>query len=107
MVYKVVVNCCYGGFNLSDDAVKLFEELTAGVPRDQYWCCVTDVRRDDPCLLEVIDRIGLAATSGRFAKLGIAEVPDHIPRDGWIILDYDGKEWVAEKHQTWHANKRV
>ena len=34
-------------------------------------------------------------------KLKIVEIPDDVPEDGWTIQDYDGKEWVAEKHRTW------
>ena len=33
------------------------------------------------------------------ANLKMVEIPDDVE---WEIADYDGKEWVAEKHRTWH-----
>jgi hypothetical protein len=34
----------------------------------------------------------------RFAKLKIVEVPYGVE---WTIEEYDGVEWVAEKHRKW------
>lgn len=31
-------------------------------------------------------------------ELKIVDVPDDVE---WIMMDYDGAEWVAEKHRTW------
>jgi len=61
-----------------------------------------DVRRDDPILIQIIEELGLrAAARGGYSKLGIIEIPDDVPADGWTIMEYDGMEWVAEKHRTW------
>jgi hypothetical protein len=32
------------------------------------------------------------------AKLKIVEIPASVE---WQIEEYDGKEWVAERHRTW------
>ena len=32
------------------------------------------------------------------STLKIIEIPDDVD---WIIEEYDGNEWVAEKHRTW------
>ena len=105
MPRRIVVNTKYGGFSLSQQAQDLFKELTKDVERPSYWFIDQDVRRDDPVLLHVVDTLGLQACSGTFSALGIAEIPDDIPDDGWMIRDYDGIEWVAENHRTWHALK--
>jgi hypothetical protein len=53
--------------------------------------------RDDPLLVQVVEELGSDA-SGRFSVLKIIEIPDGIE---WKIEEYDGAEWVSEKHHTW------
>ena len=55
-------------------------------------------KRDDPLLVQVVKELGRAA-SGECAKLVIVEIPDDAE---WEIEEYNGVEWVAEKHRTWH-----
>jgi hypothetical protein len=38
------------------------------------------------------------AANGWAAELKVVEVPDDAE---WFVDDYDGREWVAEKHRTW------
>jgi hypothetical protein len=56
-----------------------------------------DLARDDPCLVQVVEQLG-AVASGRHAELKIVDVPDDV---NWYIEEYDGAEWVAERHRTW------
>ena len=115
-VQRIVINRCYGGFGLSREAILLYLELT-GTPytlkpqqdRDTqtrlgdqifvndmvFW--VPTIPRDDPALVATVRRLGSKA-NGVHAKLKIVEVPPGIE---WDIEDYDGNEWVAEKHRTW------
>lgn len=53
--------------------------------------------RTDPDLIEVIEELGKEA-NGLFADLKIIKVPSDVK---WEINEYDGQEWVAEKHRTW------
>jgi hypothetical protein len=53
--------------------------------------------RADPLLIETIEALKDEA-SGSSCELKIVEVPDDVD---WIIQEYDGWEWVAEKHRTW------
>lgn len=53
--------------------------------------------RDDPHLIQVVEELGDKA-NGRCADLKIVEIPDNVE---WEIEEYDGNEWIAEKHQTW------
>jgi hypothetical protein len=101
MPREIVLNEKYGGFSLSDQVQTLYKEATKDVVRPKYWYIEQDVRRDDQILLKIIREVGLDKSAGNFAKLKIIEIPDDVPEDGWVIQDYDGIEWVAEKHRTW------
>lgn len=79
----------------------MYKQATAHVQRPQHWFLPTDVSRDDPVLVQIVESLGVQAASGGFSRLAIVEIPDDVAADGWIIQDYDGVEWVAEKHRTW------
>jgi hypothetical protein len=55
------------------------------------------IARDDPTLIQIVEELGPRA-AGRYAQLRIVEIPDGVD---WQIEEYDGAEWVAEKHRTW------
>jgi hypothetical protein len=101
MPRKIVINKCYGGFSLSQDVKALYQKITSKVARDGSWDEDADVNRDDPVLIQVIESVGVENAGGTYASLCIVEIPDDVPEDGWIIQEYDGVEWVAEKHRTW------
>jgi len=54
------------------------------------------IKRDDSRLISVIEELGPKA-NGLFGELRIIEIPDDVD---WRICEYDGREWVAEKHRT-------
>lgn len=58
----------------------------------------TDLKRDDPDLVAIIEEFGSEAISGAHATLKIVEIPDDV---AWHIEEYDGNEHVAEDHETW------
>jgi hypothetical protein len=109
---KIVVNRCYGGFSLSRKAVLLARKIT-GNPKwggailkgDIYnsgKICDGDygfveVERSDKILVEVVEKLGEKA-NGRCADLEIVEIPDGV---NFEIEQYDGKEWVSERHRRW------
>jgi len=109
---KVVVNRCYGGFSLSRKAVLLARKIT-GNPKwggaqikgdiyDNGEICNDDygyveVERNDKILIEVVEKLGKKA-DGRCAELEIVEIPDGTDYE---IEEYDGKEWVSERHRKW------
>jgi hypothetical protein len=95
---EIVLNTRYGGFDLSSQVISLFMEATKDVERSKYFYIDQDVERDDPILIRIMKDVGLAKSGGQFGKLAIIEIPDDV---AWIIQDYDGMEWVAEKHRTW------
>lgn len=56
-----------------------------------------DIDRTDKLLIQVVEELGEDA-DGSCAKLKIVEIPDGTD---YCIEEYDGNEWIAEKHQTW------
>lgn len=85
---KIVINKCYGGFNLSPKVVELLKSrgITEGI-----WC----IKRNDP--VECVELLGEEA-DGDFAKLKVVEIPDDV---AWNIRDYDGLETIEETHRSW------
>lgn len=63
---------------------------------DSYWSD-RDLPRDDPVLVQVVEELGKEA-NGTCAALKIVEIPDDVE---WEIEEYDGNEWVSERHRTW------
>jgi hypothetical protein len=56
-----------------------------------------DMPRNDPILVQVVEELGEKANN-RYSELKVVEIPDDVE---WQIDEYDGVEWVAEKHRTW------
>lgn len=91
---KVVINRCYGGFGLSDDAMTEFKNRK-GITDPDFW--EYNIARDDPVLVDIVETFGKDA-NGAYSKLKVVEIPDDVE---WTVMEYDGLEWIAEKHRTW------
>lgn len=135
---EIVVNRCFGGFGLSNAALKKLvmvdsksverysiqkyyglredperefkqdfsEDLGDGFYGHKYnYGTVAKDRtiysfagpRDDKDLVAVVKSLG-AAANGYCAELKAVTIPDDVE---WQIEEYDGREWVSEKHRTW------
>ena len=113
---KIVINADYGGFSLSRKAFLRLRELGqkdaleepdygekwsdgSGPRKDDglggFFC--RDIDRSDPLLVKVVEELGEEA-NGSCASLKIIEIPNGVE---WEIEEYDGNEWVSEKHRTW------
>ena len=90
---KIVINACYGGFGLSKEALALFNERSGTTITYEH-----DIERNDPILVEIVEELGESANT-RFSELKVVEIPDDVE---WEIEEYDGNEWIAEKHRTWN-----
>ena len=118
---KIEINKCYGGFSLSPagcyayarrKGITLYEDKQYSYmtiyytqPKDEdvkftsySYFSDRDIERNDPALIETIEELGSEA-SGNLASLKVVEIPDDVD---WEIDEYDGIEWVDEKHRTWN-----
>lgn len=111
---EIVINKCYGGFGVSDEAVRWLRERGHELALEEA-CFVgevysdgsvvshnwnghlRDIPRDDPMLIDCIEALGDKA-NGAYAELAVVEIPDDVD---WEIEEYDGREWIAEVHRTW------
>ena len=93
---KVVINACYGGFGLSQAEIKRYHEIKGTTLTEDFWD--RDIPRDDPALVQVVEEMPREGGYS-FAFLKVVEIPDDVE---WEIQEYDGNEWVAEKHRTWY-----
>lgn len=93
---KVVINVCYGGFGLSEEARNRYSELT-GKDIDTF-----EVERDDPILVQVVEELG--SNSFDFgAKLKVVEVP---AGQLYRIDEYDGFESIETRDSIdWKVSK--
>lgn len=115
---KVVINTCYGGFGLSQEAYYKLNEW--GIPiieyptetegeviycgglmpdrPDELWdSWIRDIR-EHPLLVKVVEELGDAANS-QYSKLKVVEIPDGV---NYTIDEYDGIESIHEAHRQWY-----
>lgn len=78
---KFVLNKCFGGYSVSEFAQKEIGSEYSDPDRDE---AVTTK------LIELIEKYGSEAISGRNAKLTIVEIPDTVT--DYDYYDYDGYE---------------
>jgi len=113
---KIVINQDFGGFSLSDKAIRRYCEIAwidyetvttkhgmtifyeAGHLEDEnYVIDEYDFQRDDKILVQVVETLKEEA-NGKFASLKIVEIPDNVE---WFIDEYDGRECIRETHRVW------
>jgi hypothetical protein len=118
---KVVLNKCFGGFSLSEEAVLWLREhgdpealkghfkgeiyVEDGVTHTVNWDSAFGYyvhseysERNNPLLVECVEILGSKVASGKFAALVVVDIPDDI---NWDIDDYDGVETLHESHMSW------
>jgi len=123
---KVVINLCFGGFGLSEEAclwlydhghrwdtydnkdqkVPFTKELLTTTDKHARWYLLagaTDsLGRTDPLLVQCVEALGTKRASGDYAKLGNAEIPDGIEFE---ITECDSIETVEEIHRAWSGEE--
>ena len=113
----IVINRCHGGFGLSwdaqiayldragityklidrssrDDTEKFGQEIK--LANGDAWYD-KDIARDDPILVALVNEMG-EAVNGNFSNLRVVKIPGDVD---WEVDEYDGLEWVAERHRQW------
>lgn len=96
--FKIVINTCFGGFGLSDEAEAMWRAVKQVADPDGVY--YYDIMRDDPDLVHIVETLGEKANS-TYAQLKVVEVPTWLKEKGWDIHEYDGVEHIAERHYTW------
>jgi len=124
---EIVINACHGGFGLSNEAFREFckrkeipikehtESYGGGHSLTNLWGVLGpnddptttskggdllsdhDIERDDPVLIKLVREMK-KKVNGMFANLKVVKIPNDVE---WEIKEYDGAEWVAEKHRVW------
>lgn len=105
---KIVINDSYGGFAISEDALKYmgvpYRNDWGGyiVPIAYQWLGSLECRTNEK-LIEFIEKFGSESASGRFSHLVIKEVSKGTL---FRIREYDGSEWIetADEIDWWKAN---
>jgi len=95
---KIVINKCFGGFSLSDEAEKILFNKARNPYGKKFFSIQRHVNRSDPLLVELVEELG-SKCWGDHAELKIVEIPEDVE---WEIIDYDGIEYIAEQHRKWY-----
>uniref|UniRef100_A0A6M3JSS5 Uncharacterized protein n=1 Tax=viral metagenome TaxID=1070528 RepID=A0A6M3JSS5_9ZZZZ len=66
-----------------------------------FFFSVNNIERDDPYLIQTVEELGDRA-NGKCASLRIVKIPNDIK---WVIEEYNGSEYIAEKHRTWYVDE--
>jgi hypothetical protein len=84
---KIVINCCYGGFGLSEEGLKMYKKLK-GLPENSN-LYDDEIPRYDKDLVKVVEILGEKADSN-YAKLEIVTIKGI----KYNINEYDGFESI-------------
>lgn len=86
MEIKIVINRCFGGFGLSEEARRWLADNAPELEDEAYW----DIPRDHPALVRCVEELGSERASGMCAKLKVVTF-----NVCWDIKNFDGKERVV------------
>lgn len=104
---KVAVNTYSdegGAFRLSTKALAVYEEVCKKSKKplpDMTLLRNGEIRRDNPLLIAVIEKLGSAA-SGFRSNIQLVEIPGNVK---WELKCDDGIEWIAEEHREWWPDR--
>jgi len=118
---EVVINDCYGGFGLSDEAIEKCIELGMTVgDKDDHSSDFTKLKRSknsifqkkyytrqaygkefrsNPIVIKVVEELGKDSWS-EYAELKVVVIPFDTT-EGWEIREYDGIESIHQTHAVW------
>ena len=100
---EILVNKCFGGFNVSK---AVFDELGIEWTGYGYLCNKdfkivsnnNDAYRADQSFVAAVKKVGLKSSSTFLSEVRITKIPDNIE---WEIDNYDGIETIHEVHRRW------
>ena len=99
---EVLLNDCYGGWQISNKAKKLYE-LRRTKDSNYYLR-----RRSDPILVQIYKELG-DEFDGKYSKTGIEKIPKKYEKY-YIISEYDGLESIEidyTKYELDHLKQKI
>lgn len=93
---KCILNKCYGGFSLSEEASNLYNKRKGKDIINPKYGFLNDYGiepRCDPILVQIVEELGDRA-NGRFSNLGIIDIPSDT--SDLYMDEYDGIETIRE-----------
>ena len=93
-VTHILINRCYGGFDISDEALELYKQyLVQNDPlakTDPEFFCIYDCLRHDPILVKVYDELG-ENFNPKYTRVRKITIPKRY-ENYYVITEYDGDE---------------
>ena len=94
---KILVNCCFGGFDLNEKAELILEDKNTyydinkvHVPSVNFYDYYDYDERTHPKLIKMVENG--ESINGKYGSIRVAEIPDE--STDFTIIDYDGVESV-------------
>jgi len=100
---EVLLNDCYGGWQISNKAKKLYELIRT---KDSNYYLR---RRSDPILVQIYKELGDEFDGGKHSKTGIEKLPKKYEKY-YIISEYDGLESIEidyTKYELDHLKQTI
>jgi len=98
---KILVNGCYGGFSISDEARDEYKRRTGDSPTYDH-----DTNRYDPVLIQIYEEFGSERFSGFLADICVKTI-DEIYKDYHTIDEYDGIESINIDYAGYEKNTLI
>lgn len=90
-------NKCFHPIALTEDIGKVVQEDEMYKQYSDLMFSDSDIERHDSDLVALVEAHG-KKMNDNYSSLKIVEIPDDVEYE---IQEYDGNEWIAEKHRTW------
>ena len=101
---EVLLNDCYGGWQISNKANKLYELRKTTNDSNNYIR-----KRSDPILVQIYKELGDEFDGGKHSKTNIEKIPKKYEKY-YIISEYDGLESVEidyTKYELDHLKQKI
>lgn len=91
----ILINQCYGGFGLSNEACELlgFPKYVSEFDKELHYEYSESKARTDPRVIALYKEKGSKFMSGEYAELALFHIPDNAT--DYEIYEYDGYECVT------------
>lgn len=102
---EVLYNACYGGYTVSDRAIKMHQQrinFTINDKNDE-WFYAERFERHDPVFLEIFHELGNDFNAGKYSRIKAEKIPKKY-ENHYDIYEYDGLERVDILYSKYEAD---